>query len=150
MEPDGPADLAYRSGPGMGLFQSPKESSVGFSNSRVAGTSSPEVLPGGTHSRRYGAVSPWEYQPVEGELSLGSRLGVVGDLQQIYDEVIFYWAFDCFPIRPFDADRRVHPQRHRFDHNVPALLATLQSQVDVARRRVVASIALPIVAVVAH
>lgn len=71
-------------------------------------------------------------------------------MQQVHDEVIFHWAFDGFPIGPFEASGRVHPQRHRFDYNVPALLATLQSQVDVARRRVVASIAVPIVAVVAH
>jgi len=71
-------------------------------------------------------------------------------LQQVHDEVVFHWALDGFPIGPFDANGRVHPQRHRLDHNVPALLATLQAQIDVARRRVVAGIAVPIVAVVDH
>jgi hypothetical protein len=71
-------------------------------------------------------------------------LGVVGDLQPVHDEVIFHWALDGFPIGPFDANRRVDPQSHRFDHNVAALLATFQAQVDVARRRVVAGIAIPI------
>jgi hypothetical protein len=49
-------------------------------------------------------------------------------MQPVHDEVIFHWALDGFPIGPFDANRKVDPQNHRFDHNVAALLATVQSR----------------------
>jgi hypothetical protein len=65
--------------------------------------------------RRGCCVDPLRTQAFGGSRSLGgSRLGVVGDLQQIHDEMIFHGAFDGFPICPFDANGRVHPQRHRF------------------------------------